>query len=312
MMHDSPKRAVRCVRLATEDAPALSSLESRCFALPWTEQAFAEAFAGKTFHAFGIRETASPLSPRQLAGYIAVYHTPDEVEILNIVVFPLMYNGSTYLPIRAIGTLLDQEVVWDSKTQTVSLSDKTDTAPEDLTYNALNKRINKLETGYISLSDDVKATAKAGSYAENLTIYHTFHSRHLELNDTLKALQVDVSEAYRTGSIAKTNRDAFLSNLDSLDSKLAALHTSVLEKYGIDGDAATYKALRAEALDLQDDQKELEDLVSAAVKAKTVSDWKSADASARKEWKSFRNDRELTSSCPIPSATRRGVPNPAC
>ena len=86
MMHDSPKRAVRCVRLATEDAPALSSLESRCFALPWTEQAFAEAFAGKTFHAFGIRETASPLSPRELAGYIAVYHTPDEVEILNIAV----------------------------------------------------------------------------------------------------------------------------------------------------------------------------------------------------------------------------------
>ena len=78
MMHDSPKRAVRCVRLATEDAPALSSLESRCFALPWTEQAFAEAF--------GIRETASPLSPRELAGYIAVYHTPDEVEILNIAV----------------------------------------------------------------------------------------------------------------------------------------------------------------------------------------------------------------------------------
>ena len=86
MMHDSPKRAVRCVRLAIEDAPALSSLESRCFALPWTEQAFAEAFAGKTFHAFGIRETASPLSPRELAGYIAVYHTPDEVEILNIAV----------------------------------------------------------------------------------------------------------------------------------------------------------------------------------------------------------------------------------
>ena len=86
MTHDSPKQAVRCVRLAIEDAPALSSLESRCFALPWTEQSFAEAFAGKTFRAFGIRETASPLPARELAGYIAVYHTPDEVEILNIAV----------------------------------------------------------------------------------------------------------------------------------------------------------------------------------------------------------------------------------
>ena len=86
MTHDSPKQAVRCVRLAIKDAPALSSLESRCFALPWTEQSFAEAFAGKTFRAFGIRETASPLPARELAGYIAVYHTPDEVEILNIAV----------------------------------------------------------------------------------------------------------------------------------------------------------------------------------------------------------------------------------
>lgn len=86
MMHDSPGRDARCVRLTIEDASALSSLESRCFDLPWTEQSFAEAFTGETFHVFGIRETATSLSPRELAGYVAVYHTPDEVEILNIAV----------------------------------------------------------------------------------------------------------------------------------------------------------------------------------------------------------------------------------
>ena len=37
------------------------------------------------------------------------------------VVYPIEYGGSTYLPIRSIGGLLDQEVLWDSKTQTVSL-----------------------------------------------------------------------------------------------------------------------------------------------------------------------------------------------
>ena len=53
---------------------------------PFRGRSRAEAFAGKTFRAFGIRETASPLPARELAGYIAVYHTPDEVEILNIAV----------------------------------------------------------------------------------------------------------------------------------------------------------------------------------------------------------------------------------
>lgn len=64
------------------DAPALAELESRCFPLPWTEEAFAEALAGLTFSAFGIRDGA----PGGLAAYIGVYHTPDEVEILNIAV----------------------------------------------------------------------------------------------------------------------------------------------------------------------------------------------------------------------------------
>ncbi len=77
-LHESA--APLCARLAAEDARALSALESRCFALPWTEEAFMEAFSGTTFRAYGIREGDA------LVGYIAVYHTPDEVEILNIAV----------------------------------------------------------------------------------------------------------------------------------------------------------------------------------------------------------------------------------
>ena len=78
--HDSP----RCIRLGADAAPELASLERLCFDLPWTEQAFTEAFAGAPFFAYGIPEE----SRTGLAGYIAVYHTPDEVEILNIAVRP--------------------------------------------------------------------------------------------------------------------------------------------------------------------------------------------------------------------------------
>lgn len=83
MMHNHPEEDARCVRLSVDDAPALARLESRCFDLPWTALAFADAFAGNTFHAFGIHESSGE---EGLAGYIAVYHTPDEVEILNIAV----------------------------------------------------------------------------------------------------------------------------------------------------------------------------------------------------------------------------------
>lgn len=36
-------------------------------------------------------------------------------------VYPMLYNGSTYLPLRAIGNLMNKKVSWDEKTETVSL-----------------------------------------------------------------------------------------------------------------------------------------------------------------------------------------------
>lgn len=40
-------------------------------------------------------------------------------------VYPLLYRGSTYLPVRAIGELMGKEVGWNQATQTVTLSGKT-------------------------------------------------------------------------------------------------------------------------------------------------------------------------------------------
>lgn len=82
MRHDAtPPNKNRCTRLTVADASALAELESRCFALPWTAKAFAEALEGSVFSAFGLWDGAGGL-----AGYIGVYHTLDEVEILNIAV----------------------------------------------------------------------------------------------------------------------------------------------------------------------------------------------------------------------------------
>ena len=37
-------------------------------------------------------------------------------------VHPILYNGTTYLPLRAIGELMDKNVNWDQDTKTATLS----------------------------------------------------------------------------------------------------------------------------------------------------------------------------------------------
>lgn len=40
-------------------------------------------------------------------------------------VYPIMYNGTTYLPVRAIGGLMGKNVGWDGATQTITLKAPT-------------------------------------------------------------------------------------------------------------------------------------------------------------------------------------------
>ena len=70
-----------CFKLGPEHAEALATLEASCFDSPWSVQAFTAAFTQPIFSAFGIfSETKS------LAGYITVYQTEEELEVLNVAV----------------------------------------------------------------------------------------------------------------------------------------------------------------------------------------------------------------------------------
>lgn len=73
------------VRLGPENSPELVALERQCFSLPWTEQEFAGAFGQTCFSVFGLRETRQD-AQNELVAYASVYHTSDELEILNIAV----------------------------------------------------------------------------------------------------------------------------------------------------------------------------------------------------------------------------------
>ena len=60
----------------------MATLERRCFSLPWSEEQCRAAFAQRAFAALGL------WTGRTLCGYISVYHTADELEILNLAVSP--------------------------------------------------------------------------------------------------------------------------------------------------------------------------------------------------------------------------------
>lgn len=79
-------------------------------------------------------------------------------------VYPLLYGGSTYLPVRAIGELMGKTVSWDAAASTVTLSGGTVTDADSFS----GQTTPPAAQGVLSLEDaKAKALAHAGAAAEN-------------------------------------------------------------------------------------------------------------------------------------------------
>jgi len=74
-----------------------------------------------------------PIGNRPEQAIITVYSKPDVKIMFDFelqafedankrVVYPIIYNGSTYLPVRAVSKLMGASIEWNSKTQTISIS----------------------------------------------------------------------------------------------------------------------------------------------------------------------------------------------
>jgi ribosomal-protein-alanine N-acetyltransferase len=69
-------------RLDKNHAKAVHALEQSCFSMPWSEEQCRGAFTQPFFAAFGL------MRGTRLLAYVSVYHTADELEILNLAVNP--------------------------------------------------------------------------------------------------------------------------------------------------------------------------------------------------------------------------------
>lgn len=127
-------------------------------------------------------------------------------------VYPLLYQGSTYLPVRAIGELMGKTVGWDQATQTVTLSGSLVTDAD--TFSGGTEKPAAPPAGTLSMADArAAALAHAGLAADQAT----FTKQELDWDDGLQiyefefytaAAEYEYEISAANGAVLKSEREA--------------------------------------------------------------------------------------------------------
>ncbi len=127
--------------------------------------------------------------------------------------YPLLYEGSTYLPLRAIGSLMGKEVSWDEATKTVTLGN--DNKPLVTDADSFRSSSTSSTTGDTSLEEAKQAAfAHAGVTEKNITV----SKAKLDWDDGRQVYEVEFYTAdgteyeyeidAKTGTVIKYDMDA--------------------------------------------------------------------------------------------------------
>lgn len=81
---------------------------------------------------------------------------------------PFIYNGTTYLPVRAIANAFDKEVAWDAENSTVILNSKKETYLDTLN---IHNRVKSGGYGYYKSYDKVPSYSTDKKYGINHSLY---------------------------------------------------------------------------------------------------------------------------------------------
>ncbi len=104
-------------------------------------------------------------------------------------VYPMLYNGSTYLPLRAVGGLMGKTVAWDGATQTVTLT--TPNGGGDLVTDADSFSGGTSKPGGTGLITLEEAKAVALKHAKLTADQVTFVKQKLEREDGRQVYDIE-------------------------------------------------------------------------------------------------------------------------
>ena len=133
-------------------------------------------------------------------------------------VYPLLYNGSNYLPLRAVGELMGKRVSWDGKTDTVTLTGDSLVTDADSFSGGDASKPQVPQTGTEGLISAGDAKAKALAHAGLTASQVTMVQNKLEWEDGRQVYDVEFYTADRqeydyeidavTGEVIRFDYDA--------------------------------------------------------------------------------------------------------
>lgn len=135
-------------------------------------------------------------------------------------VYPLLYAGSTYLPIRAIGELMGKTVSWDGTTKTVTLGESLVTDADSFSGNT-TPGTSATPGGAVSLED---AKAAALTHAGVAASDATFTKQKLDRDDGRTIYEIEFYTS--TGAEYEYDIDAATGKVLKFESDLEHAGTS--------------------------------------------------------------------------------------
>lgn len=152
------------------------------------------------------------------------------------ILYPLSYNGSTYLPIRSVANLSNQEVNWNSSTNTITLTSANSQATLPIenqsnkvsTTDSYNSTLASLESKVNSITNEVTNWSPS---ANRTAEYNTLDSKIEAINYELSIFDDQLELDYNSSKLDATTYIALDKNLNILDKKLDTTENNLDTKY---------------------------------------------------------------------------------